>query len=183
MYWLAQWQRNAELEDQRLQVSNFVIAASVVGLGLLAASETAGDLALRTVGAAVALSNVMAIVYSGRSAQWARVHKQRARLLLEREWPYFDTLQERAYEVKGGTPQATPRPHDASAWSRREMLQRYLHGVLVLAAVVLSVAGGPRGAGAGSVTPPPTVATTVPPAVVTTAPAAAVTTALPAAQP
>jgi hypothetical protein len=99
MYWTAQWERNGQLEEQRLQVSNFVIASSMIGLGLFVSSGALKLTVALTACLAIGLSNVMAIVYSWRSAQWARVHKKRARLLLEDKWPYLHEIQQRAYQV------------------------------------------------------------------------------------
>jgi hypothetical protein len=82
VFWEAQWRRNSEFEDQRLQMTNFVVAASVVALGAMAASIATDRWLLFVVGGRIFAANVMAAGYSFRSAQWARVHKQRARLVL-----------------------------------------------------------------------------------------------------
>ena len=133
VYWESQWRRNAEFEQQRLQVSNFVIAASVIALGLMARTSTKPSTwVIVVVGAAVALSNVMGILYSWRSSQWARLHKARAKAVLVDNWDYLADLQAKV-DVKA------PRPHGKDNLLRREMLQRYIHGILSLAAILLAI--------------------------------------------
>ncbi|MDO8362771.1 MAG: hypothetical protein Q7V88_07730 [Actinomycetota bacterium] len=159
MYWESQWTRNSEFEDQRLQVTNFVVAASVVALGAMAVAAASERWMLVVVGISVLLANLMALSYSFRSAQWARVHKQRARLVLEENWPYFVGLQERAYEIKRGHGRETPRPHQANNLFRREMLQRGVHVLLGLLAVGLGIFAPLKDSDDGPLDP---VTTTVP---------------------
>jgi len=131
MYWALQWERNAQLEEQRLGVSNFVIAGSVVGLGIFAVGD-ASPIVAWILALAVALSNVFALVHSLRSESWARLHKARARQLLEDNWAYLKELQATVDEGRG-------RPHGAHAVSRRLGMQIFIHLTLVLAAVALAL--------------------------------------------
>lgn len=131
MYWQVQLERNAQLEDQRLGVSNFVVAGSVVALGIFSVNEIP-SLTATVLGAAVVLANLLAAVFSQRSEKWARLHKARAKRLLQENWPYLADLQ-----VKAETDE--PRPHGAQSVWRRQGLQRAIHWVLMAAAAGLVV--------------------------------------------
>lgn len=127
LYWQIQWERNAQFEDQRLQVSNFVIAASTIAVGLIAAGGDTKRSTVWLVAVAVAVSNVLATMYSMRSAQWARFHKARADRLLEDNWGYLADLQSHV-----------SRPHHGDDLTRREMLQRGIHIILAVIAIGLA---------------------------------------------
>ncbi len=160
-YWESQWRRNAELEDQRLQVTNFVVAASVVAIGAAAVSPPTERWLLIVVGLAVAGANVMALAYSRRSAQWARVHKQRARLVLKENWPYLFDLQERAYHVKLGKGRDSPLPNAGHSPFRREMIQRGIHALLAVLAILIGLFA-PLAKTESSPTPAPATTTSEP---------------------
>src|ERR687896_161902 len=85
-YWQQQGERGAQLESQRLQVSNFVIASSVVALGVISASEDPEARVVIGIGIAVALFNTMAAIYSWRSDQWSGLYKERAKQVLKENW-------------------------------------------------------------------------------------------------
>jgi hypothetical protein len=128
MYWQLQWERNAQLEEQRLSVSNYVIGASVVALGIFSVTTATSSLAAYVLAIAVAVTNVLAIVYGLRSEQWARMHKNRARSLLEANWQYLRDLQ---VDI--------PRPHNGETPLRRLGFQVWIHVVIAVAAVVLAI--------------------------------------------
>lgn len=129
MYWQDQWERNGQLEDQRLQVSNYVTAASVIALGIFAASSPSSRLVwFATI--AILVANVAAAAYSVRSEQWARLHKARARLVLRENWAYLADLQVRS----DGS-----RPHGRSSLTRRLSLQLSVHVVIALASIGLAI--------------------------------------------
>jgi hypothetical protein len=132
LYWRLQWDRNAQLEEQRLSVSNFVVAGSVVALGIFAATPAATGLTAWLLAIAVAVSNVLAAIYSNRSEQWARLHKARASKLLTENWGYLAELQKRV-EIE------RPRPHNSTSPARRQNLQLWIHIVLALVAIGLAV--------------------------------------------
>ena len=119
-------------------MSNFVIAASVVAIGVSAASSaTFGVLVVLAV--VVALANALAYGYSVRSGQWARVHKHRADFILADNWSYFAEVQKFVYDEKRDDRPDTPVPHSHASWTRREVLQRLLHVLLIAGAVAVPV--------------------------------------------
>lgn len=127
MYWQAQWDRNAQLEEQRLSVSNYVIAGSVAALGIFSVGSAATPRAAFFLAVAVAVINLLAVVYGLRSEQWARLHKIRAREVLTRNWKYLHKLQ-----------RELPRPHGAGAPLRRLSFQVWIHVVIAFAAIALA---------------------------------------------
>jgi hypothetical protein len=129
-YWLHHGQRGAELEQQRLQVSNFVVASSVVALGIVAATDAPNRAVVIVVGLAVALFNLMAWAYSWQSDRWSHYYSERAKRLLEENWQYLVDLEARV-RVK--------RPHEAHDLLRREQVQIYLHVILAIASIVLVI--------------------------------------------
>ena len=128
-YWLSQWDRIGRLEDQRLQFSNFVIAASVVAIGLNVGADTSSSTAVLVLGA-VAASNLMAWLYSSRSDRWVDMHRRRADLLVEENWSYIDDLRCRVVRPSGRFPMHGHTIH----------IHRGLHVVMALATVALAVA-------------------------------------------
>lgn len=130
IYWLAQWDRIARLEDQRLQFSNFVFAGSVVAIGLNATSATSVRTAV-VVAAVVATTNLIAWLYNWRSDNWLHMHHRRANLLVEENWAYIDELKDRAGRPAGRRPL-----HGHTAHTHRA-----LHLVLAVAAIGLTVVG------------------------------------------
>jgi hypothetical protein len=129
VYWLAQWDRVARLEDQRLQFSNFVVAGSVVAIGLNATSATSISTAV-VVAAMVATTNLIAWLYNWRSDRWLRMHHRRANLLIEENWAYIDHLKDRAGRPTGRRPLHGHTAH----------MHRALHLVLMVSAIGLTVA-------------------------------------------
>jgi hypothetical protein len=92
LYWQVQLERNAQLEEQRLSVSIFVVAGSVVAIGIFASQTVSTRSTMWLVASAIVRVNVFALIYSIRSEQWARFHKERARRLADENWPYFPEL-------------------------------------------------------------------------------------------
>jgi hypothetical protein len=131
-YWLNHRQRSTELEQQRLQVSNFVVASSVVALGIVAATNAPNTAVVVVVGLAVALFNLMAWAYSWQSDRWSHYYSARAQHLLEGNWLYLKNLEAEVRE-------SVKRPHDSHNWFRREQLQIYLHVILAIASIVLAI--------------------------------------------
>lgn len=128
IYWQLQWERNSQFEGQRLNVSNYVIGASVIALGIFSVTTAASAVAAYVSAGAVAATNLLAIAYNLRSEQWARMHKDRARQVLGMNWGYLEKLQN-----------DVPRPHDGRTPLRRLSFQVWIHGVIAAAALVLAI--------------------------------------------
>jgi hypothetical protein len=92
IYWQAQWDRIGRLETNRLQVSNFVVAASIVALGLNVGAKDLPTAAFRLIAAAVAACNALVIWYCDRTERSIRMHQDRSNLLLSENWPYLYDL-------------------------------------------------------------------------------------------
>ena len=87
-YYLLQYERVGQEENQRLQFSSFVIAAPVVALGVL--TTTSPNLSKTLLGVplgAVFFANLIAIVHARRSRSWVKFHQQRARKVLDKISP------------------------------------------------------------------------------------------------
>lgn len=95
LYWHAQWERVAKLEENRLHLSNFVVAASIVSMGLTIATERSFAWIVALVGGAVVLSNLTAIWYCDRTERSIRMHLARSDVLLQEYWPYLYDLKVR----------------------------------------------------------------------------------------
>ncbi len=128
--WTGHQERSSEHERQRLEFTSVVVGASLVAIGLLAEGSSDGTPEVTAALALVAMINVLAIAYSWRGNQWARWHRDVARALATDRWPDLVAF---ASTVK--------RPHDRAHLIGRELLQRTLHLVVALAAIVLIVAG------------------------------------------
>lgn len=129
LYWTSQWERIHRLEDQRLQFSNLVVAASVIAIGVSVGSEPSPWIEAGVSGTVVA-SNVIAWIYGLWSDRWLLMHRRRSNILVEDNWSYIAELEERAgwpnarFPIQGHTIQA----------------HRALHLVLVAIAIALIVA-------------------------------------------
>lgn len=134
MYYAHQYERMAKLEDQRLMITNIVISLSVLALSLAVTSAQtltlAGNVEIHVL---ILLANSFAIAYVWRSQQYARVHQDRAKAVLERYAPELAQLDK-----------AAPMPGDARRWGLGR-LQLILHTIFVFLSIVsiyLRVTGG-----------------------------------------
>jgi hypothetical protein len=92
-YYLMQNQRQGQHETKSLTVSNFVLAGSLVGLGLIIGEEKIQPLHLLSILALIAIVNLMAWIYIKRSRYWVRVHQERATWALARLSPNLLKMQ------------------------------------------------------------------------------------------
>jgi hypothetical protein len=120
-YWLHHRQRSTELEQQRLQVNNFVVASSVVALGIVAATDAPNTAVVVVVGLAVALFNLMAWAYSWQSDRRSHYYSARAQRLLVENWLYLKHLEAEVREP-------VKRPHEPQDWFRRVAVGARGHG-------------------------------------------------------
>jgi hypothetical protein len=84
MYYEHQYERLAKLEEQRLTITNIVITISIVAF-TFGFSDIKNLTVLNGLGLPMVMiiANVFAIAYISRSADFIRVHKKRARRILE----------------------------------------------------------------------------------------------------
>ena len=134
MYYTLQYTRIAQHENGRLQVSNYIVAASVVALGLLALPKSGLSRLYVAAPVAVAIVNLLAILYARQSRRWVKFHQARAHLALEQLSPALAALQERADSP--GKPDSNRNPF------RSQLLIPYLHGVIAITAVLLIIGWG-----------------------------------------
>ena len=92
-YYLLQYERVEHHETHRLEVSNYVIAASIVGLGFLGSSGDRSGAAWASVPVVIALINLLAILYAMRSRYWVDRHLRRAHMALRELSPRLVDLQ------------------------------------------------------------------------------------------
>jgi hypothetical protein len=135
-YYELQYERVGAHESNRLQVSNFVLAGSVVALGLLAQSGTKSTpwVAL-VVSVAVILVNALAILFSGNSRNWVKIHQERAAEALKAVSPSLRSLQKRVEDRNRLKPS-----RERNALYRSNMLTSYMHSVVAIAAAALLIA-------------------------------------------
>lgn len=125
MYYAHQYERMAKLEDQRLTITNIVISLSVLVLSLAVSSaQTLTLTANIEIHVLIMLANLFAIAYIWRAQQYARVHQDRAKAVLEHYAPELAQLDK-----------STPMPSDARRWGLGR-LQLVIDGVFVLLAIV-----------------------------------------------
>jgi hypothetical protein len=146
-YYLLQYERMAQHETGRLQLSNFVVAASVVALGAAAAPTKNGPWLPIIVAAAVVVANVVANAYAVNSRRWVKVHQRRASFALAALSPGIKRIQRKADEKSAELiPALSERLNDKneskenSSWLRSQTLQSAIHAVLTLAALALPFA-------------------------------------------
>lgn len=95
LYWDTQWSRISQLENQRLHVSNFIVAGTSVTLGLLVAADGLSAYQVAAVTLGVCAANLIAGWHSLKTASWIHAHHRRARLLLEENWAYLASVRDR----------------------------------------------------------------------------------------
>jgi hypothetical protein len=133
-YYLLQYQRMAQHENGRLQVSNYVVAASVVALGALSVPKEIPPLTASVVALAVILGNAFALVYAATARRWVKAHQERAGRVLARLSPTLAALQAEA-DVASGVRKATEADapsqdkRNKSPW-RSQLVITYLHVLL-----------------------------------------------------
>lgn len=140
-YYLLQYERIAQHEGQRLQVSNFVVAGSVVGLGVVATDPSHLSTAAFFVPIAIVLVNALAIVYAWNSRKWVKFHQSRARAVLYRLSPSLWKFQsdDFAIQLPGGEETVSKVDSDRAAF-RGQLTQSYIHGVLMAISTLVAIA-------------------------------------------
>jgi len=102
-YYRLQYERVEQHETHRLQVSNYVIAASIVGLGFLGSSRGRSGAAWAGFAVVIALINLLAILYTMRSRYWVDRHLNRAHMALhqlsQRLWD-LQEVEDREFDEK-----------------------------------------------------------------------------------
>jgi hypothetical protein len=84
MYYEHQYDRLAKLEEQSLAVTNIVITLSVAVLAFgFSYGKTLGEFAGIVLAVAVVLLNLFAIAFLVRTTSFTRIHKRRAKRILE----------------------------------------------------------------------------------------------------
>lgn len=125
LYYSIQYQRIAQHENGRLQVGNFVVAASVVALGLLALPQGGVSAPIKFVPLAVAFVNFVAIIYSFRSRYWVKLHQGRAKAVLAE-------LSPRLVQLQTGADRENSRPNSDRDPLRSQLLLVYIHGTIAV---------------------------------------------------
>jgi hypothetical protein len=133
LYWQVQYERVAQHENGRYQVSSFVIAGSLVAAGLI--TQAGGGLAVRwTAAIAIAFINGFAMVYIAQERKWVKLHQARAAAALERMSPALVELQTTANDELDIAVTSQARQ---SLWRSANMLMA-MHGVLCVAVLVVA---------------------------------------------
>lgn len=130
-YYLLQSQRQSQHETNRLTVSNFILAGSLVALGLAFSSKYVSSFQLTVLLVAVVAVNLLAMLYAARSRTWVKVHQARANHALE-------ALSEDLYNMqKGIDPKKLMSERSGDSWwfnwTRSDRVQTGFHVVLILA--------------------------------------------------
>lgn len=128
-YYLVQVQRRANHETNRLAVSNFILAGSLVGIGLVAGKDPGPEQVLWPILIGICLVNVLAVLYIRRSRSWVKVHQERAGWALTVLSP---TLKEKQTRQKANSDRGSRR----FELGRSELLQIGFHASLVAAVSV-----------------------------------------------
>ena len=135
MYYEHQYDRIAQLEQQRLSITSIVITLSTVALTF--GFSDAKELNLITgIGLPIVVfaSNLLAIAHILRSADWIELHRNRAKQVLE--------LYARDVFERVDKPRLWPAHRGKSWWRRlwaRWRVQLYIHILLMLVAVLIPV--------------------------------------------
>lgn len=134
-YYRLQYERVEHHETHRLEVSNYVIAASIVGLGFLGSSR-GRPAAWAGIPVAIALINLLAILYAMRSRYWVDRHLNRAHKARKELSQRLEGLQEKADDEfrKGDKFHKGRREF---FWYRSHLIQSAIH--LLVAAVAFSL--------------------------------------------
>jgi hypothetical protein len=125
-YYEHQYDRMAKLEEQRLTFTNIIVALTVVAL-TFGLSTAQGLTPLQGLGlpALIAMLNVFGAIYTWRTLQYIRVHRNRAKNILQQ---YAAAL----YEID----QARAMPHVGSRLGLAK-IQLVMHAILTVAAGIL----------------------------------------------
>lgn len=103
-YYLAQIQRQANHETNRLAVSSFIIAGSLVGIGFIVGKDPVPVPTLSFILGAIIAVNALAVLYIRRSRYWVKIHQERAGWALEALSPALAAKQkQQKYESKQGS--------------------------------------------------------------------------------
>jgi hypothetical protein len=117
----------AELEQQRLTMTNVIVGLSVLAFSL-AFSDISKLNIVNAVGlpVVVGFANMIALLYTRRSRAFIKMHQERAHKALATFAPEVEELDRQV-----------PKPFDSSKDKfRRPSLQGYLHVLLILVALI-----------------------------------------------
>lgn len=137
MYWQTQYERVAQHENGRYQVSAFVLAGSLVALGVISAGDDSAW--VRWVAAlSVAAINLLAVVFIRGERRWVKVHQNRAAAALLVIAPDLVAIQGTVNEAAGLEAESSHR----NALLRSANTLSLMHVVVASATVLLAIAGG-----------------------------------------
>jgi hypothetical protein len=131
-YYLLQYERVEHHETHRLEVSNYVIGSSIVGLGFLSSFHGRPGAAWASVPIAIALINLLAILYAMRSRYWVDRHLERAHMALRELSPRLVALQ-------GGTDLVLGQTRRHFPWYRSHLIQSAIHLLIAAVAALLTM--------------------------------------------
>lgn len=166
LYYQHQYERMKELEQQRLIMTNVIVTISVLAF-TLAFSDICKLNLVNGVGLPIVVigANFIAVMWNKRSREFIKLHQQRA----------HEALKEFAPEVEELDKRKAKRDSDKD-WFRRPSLQSYLHGLLMMLAVLpivlylwcygCSSQLGPRGNKCCPETAPASVPVSLPPSTI-----------------
>lgn len=138
-YYELQYERVAAFETARLQVTSFVVAGSLVALGLFVGGNEKASLQVVSVaGLGVIVVNLLAMAFSTNSRYWVKRHQARAEQILEAlSVDGIQGLQARVDDAFG--------PETGSSGKRRSPLRSnllliWVHVALAMAAATMLAA-------------------------------------------
>lgn len=134
-YWSAQQQRIGQHETARFQFSAFVIAGSVASLGFVG-SGSMSQLGRGAAGIAVAMINVIAVVFVRNELRWIKVHQDRAAIVLEG----LDPILVQAQEVVNARWKARAKSGENDPRLTSSEILCLVHATIVLAALIVAFA-------------------------------------------
>ena len=122
MYYEHQYDRMAKQEEQRHSVTNVVVGLSILAFTFGFNSGETSNIALSIIlPLAVAIANLIAVVYMHTTIKWINVHRRRAKRTLETYAPEL-------YKLDQSFPIVFKGRIKLSRWR----LQRLLHVILVI---------------------------------------------------
>jgi hypothetical protein len=130
-YYLLQYERVEHHETHRLEVSNYVIAASIVGLGFLGSSRSRPGVAWVSIPVVIALINLLAILYAMRSWYWVDRHLGRAHMALQELSPQL-------VELQNATDEKFNQKRHEFLWYRSHLIQSAIHLLVAVVAIFLA---------------------------------------------
>lgn len=126
MYHQLQYERIAELEQQRLTMTNFVVGVSIISFTFafsdMGKLNVINAMALPII---IIISNIFAMLYTSRSRKFIKMHQQRAEKARERYSPELNQINKAVSKIE-----SSRDPFN------RTRLQAYLHILLIAIALL-----------------------------------------------